>query len=213
MRAKFVNEVLSSEIFGLEEFLNQVIKRYPLVKYYKENIEDFIVKSGCKKITVEKLNKIAGFSLTGGVVINEECFLYSLPIFLYMIFHEIAHQYQYKKYGKKKMYEFYLGDVPIDELAKFMQHVELVADEFAIRKCREFAKMGIIRPRDVVTKSIYKEVPLDHFKVLISKIRESVQKENITDPRKISEFLYNWFKNRLVILDDNSIKVNESIKL
>jgi len=211
MRAKFIYEILSSEIVGLEEFLNNIVDHYPHTKYYRKDIEDFIVKSGCKKIQIERLNDtIGGLSLSDRVVINDLCFYQPFSIFLYIIFHEIAHQYQYKKYGKKKMYEFYLGDFPIEQLAKFMQHVELVADEFAIRKCRELAKIGILNLR-FISKSIYKYVPLDHFKDLISEIRIDVQKESITDPRKISEFLYNWLKNKSinVELDKN---VNESIK-
>lgn len=198
MRAKFVFESLENPAKGLAEFMNKITDRYPIVETYQDKIENFINKSDCKQISFENMTVAAGgFSLSDRVVINEMMLNYPLPFFLYALFHEIAHQYQYKKYGEEKMYEFYLGKIPIEELAKFMQKVELTADEFAIRKCREFVKYNLLKPNEVVKQGNYKNIPINHFIDFISQIRKAVEEKGITEPSKISEFLYNYIKNGL----------------
>ena len=65
-----------------------------------------------------------------------------LPKALYIIFHEIAHQYQFKKYGADKMYECYTGDLSDEEAADLIKRVEEVADEFALKKVRQLINLG-----------------------------------------------------------------------
>lgn len=198
MRAKFVFESLEEPAKGIEEFIDIMTDKFPITETYRDKIENFINKSDCKNISFEQLKMgVAGFSLSDRVVINTSTLKMPLPYFMYALFHEIAHQYQYKKYGEEKMYEFYLGKVPIEELAKYMQHTELVADEFAIRKCREFVKYNLLKPEEIVKNSAYKHVPMKHFIDFISQIRKAVESKGITEPSKISEFLYNYIKNEL----------------
>jgi len=189
MRVRFINEALTEPTEGLDTFIESMIDIYPKLESYRDRIEDFINKSDCKKIRFEHFYSAAGFSLFDGVIINSAVLhQFSETKFLYALFHEIAHQYQYKKYGEKKMYEFYIGEVPIEELAKFMQLIEKTADKFAIGKLKQlgFGWSG---------KGVYEDVPLSHFIKFIAQIREKIKTEGITDYRNVSKFMYNYIKN------------------
>jgi hypothetical protein len=160
-------------------------------------ISDFVKKSGCQKIDIEPLKYGAfGLSLVDRVVINKKSLELPLSNFLYTLFHEVAHQYQYKKYGIDKMYGIYTGDVSVDEGAKFMKYVENVADDFAIRKLREINKLfdDKIKINANINK-IYEKIPIDYYKNLINIFIKKIKDGNYTSKEDISEILYNYVKN------------------
>ena len=179
---------------GLEDFMNTVINKYPEVEEFKDALEKFIVDSDCGKLTIEPIKMGLGVSLSDRCIINDKALTFSLPNFLFVLFHEIAHQYQYRKYGSEKMYEVYTGNISLEECAKWMKEVELVADEFATRKVRQYLKLGHLKVENDILKSFYKNIPQSHFIGLISQVRNMIKKNNIKSPEEISELFYNWIK-------------------
>jgi hypothetical protein len=120
-----IKRVLREETQGIEQFLIQVMETYPETEGFIDNIESFIKNSNCKKIEVAMFKYPAlGLAVHNGVLFNEVIFKQQLPDFLFIIFHEIAHQYQYKKYGDEKMYEFYLDETDVKEAAIAMKKIE-----------------------------------------------------------------------------------------
>lgn len=191
-------KLLLEETEGIESFLSKIIEKYPESEKSIDLIRDFIIKSECKKIDVIKFSKPAyGISLSDRVLINETAFMTTFTMFIFIVFHEIAHQYQYKKYGEKKMYDVYLGDLSLEDGAIWMKHMETVADEFATRKVREVVKMGGIEPGSNQYKGFYKNVPLSQFQSLIAGIKAEIKRQNIKDSSKISEMMYNWVKQNV----------------
>ena len=135
--------LLTEETSGVDDFIGQMVEKYPEVEGYSNQIKSFIENSGCHKIEVASFKYPAmGLALHNGVLFNKMIFYQTLPKFLFVLFHEIAHQYQYKKYGAEKMYEFYLGDLDVNDAAESMKKIEIIADEFALRKVRHIAKIG-----------------------------------------------------------------------
>ena len=95
-----IRKVLKEETQGIDSFLIKVMETYPNTGRFIDNIETFIKNSNCKKIEVAKFKYPAlGLAVHNGVLFNEVIFKQELPDFLFIIFHEIAHQYHYKKYG------------------------------------------------------------------------------------------------------------------
>ena len=129
--------LITEETLGIDIFLSQIKDNFNLDDTQIEKINKFIENSECQKITVEPLKMGMGVSLDDRVILNSTIFNNNLPNFLFILFHEIAHQYQFKKYGAEKMYECYLGNVSLMDSAIFMKKIEMVADEFAKRKLRE----------------------------------------------------------------------------
>jgi hypothetical protein len=182
---------------GFDEFAVEVSEKYPDSVYLLRFISDFVKKSGCQKIDIEPLKYGAfGLSLVDRVVINKKSLELPLSNFLYTLFHEVAHQYQYKKYGIDKMYGIYTGDISVDEGAKFMKYVENVADDFAIRKLREINKLfdDKIKINANINK-IYEKIPIDYYKNLINIFIKKIKDGNYTSKEDISEILYNYVKN------------------
>lgn len=182
---------------GFDEFVVEVSEKYPDSVYLLRFISDFVKKSGCQKIDIEPLKYGAfGLSLVDRVVINKKSLELPLSNFLYTLFHEVAHQYQYKKYGIDKMYGIYTGDISVDEGAKFMKYVENVADDFAIRKLREINKLfdDKIKINANINK-IYEKIPIDYYKNLINIFIKKIKDGNYTSKEDISEILYNYVKN------------------
>jgi hypothetical protein len=191
-----IKRVLKEEIEGIRPFLYRVMSTYPETEQYIDNIKSFIENSNCKKIEVSKFKFPAmGLAMHNGVLFNEAIFNYPLSSFLFVMSHEIAHQYQYKKYGDDKMYECYLGEISVKEAAETMKEVEIIADEFATRKLREFIKIGLIDKEDSpFIKAMYRNVPISHFENLISKTRDDLNQKNLKNFEGITNYFYNMIK-------------------
>ena len=187
--------LLTEETSGVDDFIGQMVEKYPEVEGYSNQIKSFIENSGCHKIEVASFKYPAmGLALHNGVLFNKMIFYQTLPKFLFVLFDEIAHQYQYKKYGAEKMYEFYLGDLDVNDAAESMKKIEIIADEFALRKVREFAKIGLIDVKDSNLPAVYKTIPINHFVRLITQSRDEIKRKGITDFDGVSETFYNMVK-------------------
>ena len=190
-----IRRILKEETQGIDGFLDRIVSKYPETQSYIGKIKSFIEDSDCKKVEVSKFKYPAlGLAVHNGVLFNEMIFYQTLPNFLFIIFHEIAHQYQYKKYGDEKMYEFYLGEINVKEAAIAMKQIEMTADEFASRKVREFVKLGLISQPNFPALSQYKNIPLSHFEKLINTTKESIKEKGITSFDKVAELFYNMVK-------------------
>jgi hypothetical protein len=190
-----IKRILKEETEGIEPFLNQVMETYPETKEFIDKIGSFIENSNCRKIEVAPFKYPAlGLSQYNGVLFNQVIFKQKLSDFLFIVFHEIAHQYQYKKYGTEKMYEFYLDDIDVKEAAIAMKQVEIIADEFADRKVREFIKLGLIDTPSKKMLSVYKDVPLNYFEKLISDIKNKIKSKNVNRFEEIADIFYNMIK-------------------
>ena len=182
---------------SISSFLDKIESKHKLSEELRNKIEDFIEKSGCEKIEFAKFKFPAlGVAVHDGVLINEMALHQKLETLIFVIFHEIAHQYQFKKYGEEKMYECYVGDISDDEAADFLQKTEIVADEFATRKLRELQKLNLIES-SFVPQQMYKNMPKLQIKHMVITHRMMLKRQNIKSPEKISEFFYNMVKDNL----------------
>lgn len=194
---RLVRRVIKEETSGLGDFIEILRSNFNMSDELVGFVRNFIENSNCNKIEFAKFKYAAlGAALHNGVLINNVVLNSSLEVALFSIFHEIAHQYQYKKYGIEKMYEFYNDEISVIETAKFMKEVETIADSFASRKIRELQKMGLISRRFVPIE-VYKNVSESQLASFINNIRYQLRSKNITSPDDISEFWYNLLKNQL----------------
>jgi len=189
------SNALKEEMVGLNEFKFKTLNCFREITCFWNIIEDFIINSGCKKIEVTPIPYAIGASLIDRVIINPSAFNQSLINFLFTLFHEIAHQYQYEKYGHQKMTEIYTNRLSIDEAANFMFNIEIVADEFATRKLRELVKLGYLDKNTKLPTGFYKTLPIDNFKRLISTVKSKIPNVEDKTPEQINKVLYNWIKN------------------
>jgi hypothetical protein len=191
-----IRRILKEETEGINTFLDEISNVHELSGELKNFIKEFIKKSNCKQINFSNFKIGAlGLALHNGVLINSITLKQSLPFLLFVIFHEVAHQYQFKKYGDDIMYDCYLGDISEEQAAKFMKKTEEVADELATRKIRELQKMGLIEP--FTPPQVYKNMPMEKITMMVNNFRTDMKRKNIDSPTKISEYFYNMVKSEL----------------
>ena len=194
---KLVRRVINEETSGLGDFIETLKSKFDMPDELVDFVVNFIEKSDCQKIEFAEFKYPAlGVALHNGVLINISVLNRPLGFALFVIFHEIAHQYQYKKYGIEKMNEFYNDEISVVDTAKFMKTIETTADNFASRKIRELQAMGLIDEKYVPIE-MYKTVPESRLVAFIEDIRSKLRERNITSPDDISKFYYNLIKNNL----------------
>jgi len=186
--------LLNEATENIDSFIDTLEQKFPKVSEFRDILFDFIEKSECKKIELASMKIPAGgVALHNGVIINSNSLSRSLEFVIFLIFHEIAHQYQFKKYGADKMYELYLGDMSLSEAADFMKKTELVADEFAARKVRQLQKMGFLK-RNYNPPQYYKNVNASQLSMLIDNFRNTFKEKGVKNPEQVSTTIYNMCK-------------------
>ena len=191
-----IRRVLQEETEGIDSFLDEISSKHNMSDELKDFVKQFIEESDCKRINFSGFKMPAmGLALESGVLINKMALNGQLPFLLFLIFHEVAHQYQFKKYGEDIMYDCYLGDISEREAAEFMKHTEEVADDFASRKIRQLQKLNLIGP--YTPPQMYKNVPIQQITIMINNYREDMRRKNIDSPKKVSEYFYNMVKSEL----------------
>jgi hypothetical protein len=192
-----VKRVINEETSGLGDFVETLKSRYNMSDELVDFVVDFIEKSDCQKIEFANFKYYAlGVALHNGVLINNVALNRPLEFALFVIFHEVAHQYQYKKYGVEKMIEVYNDEISLEDAAKFMKDIELIADNFASRKIRQLQNMGLIDGK-FISPEFYKNVPESQIINLIKSLRIQLSGRNITSPDDISNYFYNSIKNNI----------------
>jgi len=179
---------------GLTTFKSKTLRSYPEVAPYWDFIESFIIKSECNRIEIHDLKIGVAVSFFDCIIFTEKTFTQHLPKFLFTVFHEFAHQYQFKKYGKDKMLELYTDKINSVEGAKIMKSIEIVADEFATRKIRELQKKGYLKSI-MLPQGIYKQMSLETFTQTIEHLKSQVKDLGLKTSEEISNEFYKWLKN------------------
>ena len=180
---------------GLGGFLYHLTDRYPELESHIEIIRKFIIDSGCKHIEFKNIKiNAAGLALSTGVTINNNVLNRDKENAIYTIFHEIAHQYQYKKYGNI-IEKLFVSNENEEIAANLLKKIELVADQFAIRKCRELAKKGILDLRFIPKEGNYKHFTINQFKSYLNMFRSLCKRNRITDHTHVAELFYNYIVN------------------
>lgn len=201
---RIVQRVLIEQTEGDTDFIQTIVDKYNISDELKNEIINTINNAQTKKIKFQAIKMGYGLCLGDRLVMNPVTLTLSLGKFLFILFHELAHQYQFKKYGQEKMLELYNDEMDIKEAAKFMKDVETVADEFAFRKMKNLERRGLVKLNPGDISKGYDNVSLEKLQNMIRDFREQFKKNNIRGAEKISEFLYNMVKIKQNALETKS---------
>jgi hypothetical protein len=176
---------------GIDLFLNELETHYKISKDLKNEIIGFIQNSDCKKIEFSDFKIGAlGLALHDGVLINKKVLTNSLEFILFVIFHEISHQYQFKKYGDVVMYNCYLGDISDIDSANYMKYTEEVADKLANKKIVDLQKKQLINTQ-FKSPELYKHISFQKILNMVTHFKSDMKKNNINSSEKVSRYFYN----------------------
>jgi hypothetical protein len=194
---RLVKRVINEQTEGLDSFLNEIKSKLDLSDELIEEIKSIFEKTECKKVSIENLRGAMGLALHNKLVLSPEIFKNNIPQALTIMFHELAHQYQFKKYGAEKMMEVYIGETSLNDGALAMSQYEAVADEFAIRKMRELKQKGLIDYTPSQVRKGYGNNPQPFmFKSMLEMIRNELKRNGATDIEKAAEYIYNMVKSQ-----------------
>lgn len=213
MKLKLVARVKTS-VIGLDSFIGRMIDKYPEIEPFKNELFEFVEHSGCKKIEFTGFEAgnlpLKGISLTNGLLMTADILNDTKEGLMFIFFHEMAHQYQYRLYGQKRMYAAYLGELPLDEAVEFVKKMEQEADEFAAKKCTEYVKKGLL-DSNKIDLGVYHRYPDSVFKMQIKGMQKLVAMLGIKDPDKLGAIIYNIIKSGVNVFSGFS-KVKEMLK-
>ena len=192
-----IRRILKEETEGISSFINELSDAFNISDELKDEVVKFIENSDCKKIEFSNFKiPVLGLALHDVVLINKQILSRRLEDALFVILHEISHQYQFKKYGEDIMYDCYIGELSNEEAANFMKHTEEVADEFAGRKMRQLQNKGLVS-KNFRSPQMYKNLPIQQVSMMVQQYKNQMRRMNINSPEKVSEYFYNMVKSDL----------------
>jgi hypothetical protein len=187
---------------GLPKFMFEVSEGYPRLTdeqllAIKEVVKKTMLEEGQSDTPkkIEMRDEVAGaISLESGVLLSKGLLRRPLANFLYTLFHELAHQMQYKKY-KQTIYDMWVNpELNMDKAVEFLSKIEHTADRYALMKCVEFKKQGIITEDPTVGKGFYSKYDKQQWIGYIKMLRKQLEGYSRDE---VSEVLYNWMLNRI----------------
>jgi hypothetical protein len=189
-------EAVSEKEIGsdFQEFYDLFEKKYGSTTNYKDILNQIILdikKSPTPKITLTTRGQFCGMSLNDNVILNESIFNNTLHHFIFILFHEIAHQYQYKKYGKNLLYHLTTGELNDATLDKLIE-IEQVADRFGESIANKYSTMFDI-PKSKINKP-YSNVEMgkSSYRRLIGKIQDEIKSGNISCVEQMENFMMEY---------------------
>lgn len=174
-----------------EDFYNFFKEKYGKIENFDSIFEELtkdIKKSPTPKITLTDKGMFCGMSLTDNVIISKSMFSKNIFGFIYVLFHEIAHQYQYKKYGKELLYELTTKEVSDESLTKLIK-IEQVADRFGESMANKYATMFGIPKEKINSPYANTEYGKNTYKNLILRIQKEIENGNITCVEQMEAYM------------------------
>jgi hypothetical protein len=165
--------------------------KYRIPKELVTEIKNFILSSGCVKFSFLDLGKrAAGFSTPDECVVSTSIFQLPLEYTLYILLHEVSHQYQYKKYGKNLCLDIYKSEISLDEAVSKLLRIESVADRLALAKMKSILKICKIPIKINPTPRYLGTKDTSYFKEYIQDMRDDVILYNLDTIEEINNHLF-----------------------
>jgi len=180
---------------GLNHFMHELKSKFPDHVDLLDDLQAFIMTSGCPAIEFDTLYGASGISKTDKCVINRNVLQRSLENALYVILHEISHQYQYSKYGKDVMWDAYNSIIDIEQAVDLLMNIELAADRLAVLKTLSLLKKYGVENTKAI-QSTYSKTPRSYFKSHLESLRDVVKEKGIDSIEGANELMYNKLKEK-----------------
>lgn len=177
---------------GLDSFLNTIsIVKSALCEKIISELRDFIIASGCKEIKFSAMsNRAMGISKTNVCILNPMVLAIPDEYALYIILHEISHQYQYKKHGKNVALPAYLSSTSIDDAVNLLLELEQTADRLAIAKLNKILKSGGIQLEKPIVSRYLEVKDTSKMKTYLEKIRLEASQRGLSSIEEINDYIH-----------------------
>lgn len=184
-----------TNVEGLEQFIKTLKDTFKENHSVIDDLKDYIVKSGCEAIGFDTLYGASGISKTDKCVISDKILSRPIENVLYVILHEVSHQYQYSKYGKDVMWDSYNSNIDIEKAVDLLMNIELVADRLAIIKSKHLLDSNGVKNYKQAT-AVYPKMSRQYFKNHLESLRKSVSDKNISNVDGVNNMMHDELKKK-----------------
>jgi len=116
-----------------------------------------------------------GLAKNNVCIISSDIFRYKVPNMIFVLFHELAHYYQYKKYGNEFAMSVYTNPPSeIDEDVDFLREIETTADRFARLKTSHY--INKYEMKDSITLPGYSHFSDSFLEYHLLRIKDQIKK-------------------------------------
>jgi len=184
-----------SKLFKEAQIINiyhALLKHFPknVAKQFYQDIKTEIDQFNAN-ISFENIS-LQGMARDGQLIFSTRILNSSPSYLIATIFHELAHLYQYRKYGRDFVLHLYTDDQSkIKENAQFLKKVENTADRFAAAKTAFYAKKYNF---EFNYPMFYKRCLDSYFENHLSRIKSIVKQNKFTTIDEINDCIYNMFR-------------------
>jgi predicted metal-dependent hydrolase len=180
------------KVKNLDKFINKIqCSSNRITDNAIKELKSFIYNSDCEKIRFEDMSmKAMGISKTDECVLNNKVLEIYTEYMLYIILHEVSHQYQYKKYGKDLVLDIYTDSLEIEFAVEKLLWLESVADRLAIKKMKSIFNTLDKKPIEIKPRYL-NLTDTDYLKNHIIKIREDVKNLGLKTIEDINNHIHN----------------------
>ncbi len=197
----------NGNVNGLDQFMNELKTKFPDKLELLDDLKAFIMQSGCPAIGFDTLYGASGISKTDKCIIDTGALNKGIQNALYVILHEITHQYQYSKYGKDVMWDAYSSNIGIEEAVDLLMNIELVADRLAILKSTKLLKDHQVETKTAI-KPYYSSMSRFYFKNHLENLRKVISSKGIESVEDVNELMYNKLKEKPKFIQPSRPKQN-----
>jgi hypothetical protein len=184
-----------TNVEGLGQFIKTLKDTFKDHHNVIDDLKDYIVKSGCEAIGFDTLYGASGISKTDKCVIADKILSRPIENALYVILHEVSHQYQYSKYGKDVMWDSYNSNIDIEKAVDLLMNIELVADRLAIIKSKHLLDSNGVKNYKQAT-AIYPKMSRQYFKSHLESLRKSVNDKDISNIDGVNNMMHDELKKK-----------------
>ena len=178
---------------GVDNFIADLQITFPQYQNIMEDIKSVILSTKCPSIAFEPLRGALGISKHDKCIINTQILLnMNITYALYVIFHELAHQKQYSKYGEDIAADIFLDNISADEAAKKLLSIENTADRWS-----QMITTRILNKHGIKVDHIpmmYKNVSFNNVKLYVENIRKLIKTNRITTIEQANNLIYSMIK-------------------
>lgn len=191
--------VEGEKVQGLERFIEWIdlVKESEVSPELLGDVMSIIERSGCPSIRFEDLQGALGVSLTTACVVNSSTLNNPIQQLFYVIFHEIAHQYQYTKHGEEFAEAVYFGGGDPVVGARLLLKIENTADRYAYRIVKHLFEKHNLPFNKKTFYLAYKNMSPESISAYINNLRSTIRQNNLTNVHEVNDLIYNMIKAKL----------------
>ena len=185
----------NNTINGLDTFIKTLKETFKDHLNVIDDLKEYILNSGCEAIGFDTLYGASGISKTDKCVIADKILNKPIENALYVILHEVSHQYQYSKYGKDVMWDSYNSNIDIEKAVDMLMNIELTADRLAIIKTKHLLDSNGVKNYKNVT-AVYPKMSRQYFKSHLESLRKEVNDKEMKNVDDVNNAMHDELKKK-----------------